>query len=143
MRLLLCLAESAGKVVSIDELLREVWSGVIVTPDSVYQAVASLRRLLGDDHQDPLHALNTQAVDRLHHRGSIKREQAGDDDEVPRLMRGALNPEQGRSGTVERRVEADHAQQDAGRETEEVVQSVTEPEREQSTAQRRAEGRER
>jgi transcriptional activator of cad operon len=53
MRLLLCLAENAGEVVSIDELLREVWSGVIVTPDSVYQAVASLRRLLGDDPKQP------------------------------------------------------------------------------------------
>jgi TolB-like protein/DNA-binding winged helix-turn-helix (wHTH) protein len=53
MRLLLHLAEKAGEVVSIDELLREVWSGVIVTPDSVYQAVASLRRLLGDDPKQP------------------------------------------------------------------------------------------
>ena len=53
MRLLLCLAENAGEVVSIDELLREVWPGVIVTPDSVYQAVASLRRLLGDDPKQP------------------------------------------------------------------------------------------
>ena len=43
MRLLLCLAEHAGEVVSIDDLLDQVWSGVTVTPDSVYQAVASLR----------------------------------------------------------------------------------------------------
>jgi TolB-like protein/DNA-binding winged helix-turn-helix (wHTH) protein len=53
MRLLLCLADRAGEVVSIDELLGEVWSGVIVTPDSVYQAVTSLRRLLGDDPKQP------------------------------------------------------------------------------------------
>ncbi|HYM62548.1 MAG TPA: winged helix-turn-helix domain-containing protein [Thermoanaerobaculia bacterium] len=53
MRLLLCLAERAGEVVSIDDLLDHVWSGVIVTPDSVYQAVASLRRLLGDDPKEP------------------------------------------------------------------------------------------
>jgi TolB-like protein/DNA-binding winged helix-turn-helix (wHTH) protein len=53
MRLLLCLAEHTGEVVSIDELLNQVWSGVIVTPDSVYQAVASLRRLLGDDPKQP------------------------------------------------------------------------------------------
>jgi len=53
MRLLLCLAENAGEVVSIDDLLSQVWSGVIVTPDSVYQAVASLRRLLGDDPKQP------------------------------------------------------------------------------------------
>lgn len=55
MRLLLCLAERAGEVVSIDELLNQVWEGVIVTPDSVYQAVTSLRRLLGDDPKQPVY----------------------------------------------------------------------------------------
>ncbi len=53
MRLLLCLAEHAGEVVSIDDLLERVWTGVIVTPDSVYQAITSLRRLLGDDAKQP------------------------------------------------------------------------------------------
>jgi TolB-like protein/DNA-binding winged helix-turn-helix (wHTH) protein len=53
MRLLLCLANRAGEVVSIDDLLTEVWAGVIVTPDSVYQAVTALRRLLGDDSRQP------------------------------------------------------------------------------------------
>jgi transcriptional activator of cad operon len=53
MRLLLCLAEHAGEVVSIDDLLNQVWSGVTVAPDSVYQAVTSLRRLLGDDPKQP------------------------------------------------------------------------------------------
>jgi TolB-like protein/DNA-binding winged helix-turn-helix (wHTH) protein len=53
MRLLVCLAEHAGEVVSIDDLLNQVWSDVVVTPDSVYQAVASLRRLLGDDPKQP------------------------------------------------------------------------------------------
>jgi len=53
MRLLIYLAERSGEVVSIDDLLNRVWSGVIVTPDSVYQAVASLRRQLGDDHKQP------------------------------------------------------------------------------------------
>jgi len=53
LRLLLDLAGHAGEVVSIEDLLDRVWAGVIVTPDSVYQAVASLRRLLGDDPKDP------------------------------------------------------------------------------------------
>ena len=53
LRLLLCLAEHAGQVVSIDDLLEQVWTGVIVTPDSVYQAITSLRRLLGDDAKQP------------------------------------------------------------------------------------------
>jgi TolB-like protein/DNA-binding winged helix-turn-helix (wHTH) protein len=53
MRLLLCLADHPGQVVSIDDLLTQVWSDVTVSPDSVYQAVASLRRLLGDDPKQP------------------------------------------------------------------------------------------
>src|SRR6267143_6169119 len=53
MRLLLCLAEHAGEVVSIDDLLNQVWPEVTVAPDSVYQAVTSLRRLLGDDPMQP------------------------------------------------------------------------------------------
>ncbi len=53
MQLLLCLADRAGKVVSVQELLDTVWSDVIVTPDSVYQAVSALRRTLGDNSKDP------------------------------------------------------------------------------------------
>jgi transcriptional activator of cad operon len=65
MRLLLCLAESPGEVVSIDTLLNQVWSGVVVTPDSVYQAVAALRRLLGDDAKQPAYIVT---VPRLGYR---------------------------------------------------------------------------
>jgi transcriptional activator of cad operon len=53
MRLLVCLAERAGEVVSIEDLLNHVWSDVFVSQDSVYQAVATLRRLLGDDPKRP------------------------------------------------------------------------------------------
>ena len=53
MLLLLCLAEHAGEVVSIDELLNRAWPRVNVAPDSVYQAVTSLRRVLGDDPKKP------------------------------------------------------------------------------------------
>ena len=49
LRLLLCMAARAGETVSAEDLLSEGWPGVIVTPDSVYQAIASLRRTLGDD----------------------------------------------------------------------------------------------
>jgi transcriptional activator of cad operon len=65
MRLLLCLAERPGEVVSIDTLLSQVWSGVVVTPDSVYQAVAGLRRLLGDDVKQPAYIVT---VPRLGYR---------------------------------------------------------------------------
>jgi len=53
MRVLLCLAERPGQVVSSDELLDKAWAGVAVSQDSVYQAVASLRRMLGDDPRQP------------------------------------------------------------------------------------------
>jgi len=65
MRLLLCLAEHVGEVVSIEDLLNHVWSGVAVAPDSVYQAVASLRRLLGDDPKQPTYI---ETVPRLGYR---------------------------------------------------------------------------
>jgi transcriptional activator of cad operon len=65
MRLLLCLAERAPAIVSIDDLLTEVWSDVTVTPDSVYQAVTSLRRLLGDDPRQPTYI---ETVPRLGYR---------------------------------------------------------------------------
>src|ERR1700738_1880507 len=65
MRLLLCLADRAGEVVSIDELLEQVWAGVVVTPDSVYQAVALLRRMLGDDARRPAYIVT---VPRLGYR---------------------------------------------------------------------------
>jgi transcriptional activator of cad operon len=53
MRLLLCLADSAGEVVSVERLLNEVWSGVVVGSASVYQAVSQLRKLLGDVGFEP------------------------------------------------------------------------------------------
>jgi TolB-like protein len=58
MQLLLCLAEHAGQVVSVEQLLDEVWAGVVVTPDSVYHAVAALRRILGDDTKEPTYIAN-------------------------------------------------------------------------------------
>ena len=65
MRLLVCLATRAGEVVSIEELLNEAWSGVVVSQDSVYQAVASLRRQLGDDTKQPTYI---ETVPRLGYR---------------------------------------------------------------------------
>jgi TolB-like protein/DNA-binding winged helix-turn-helix (wHTH) protein len=53
LRLLLTLADHAPRVVSVNELLDQVWPEVTVTPDSVYQAVTALRRQLGDDSKRP------------------------------------------------------------------------------------------
>jgi DNA-binding winged helix-turn-helix (wHTH) protein/TolB-like protein len=48
---LLLLASNLGHVVAKDELLRRVWPGVVVTEDSLVQAIADIRRVLGDhDH---------------------------------------------------------------------------------------------
>ncbi|MFZ6846550.1 winged helix-turn-helix domain-containing protein [Undibacterium sp. RuTC16W] len=52
-RLLMYLAHRPGEVVSIDELLDQVWEGVVVSPDSVYQAIATLRKALSDDQKNP------------------------------------------------------------------------------------------
>ena len=65
MRVLVCLAEHAGEVVSIEDLLNHVWSDVTVAPDSVYQAVTSLRRVLGDDPKQPTYI---ETVPRLGYR---------------------------------------------------------------------------
>jgi len=58
MRLLIYLAERAGQVVSVKELLTEVWRDVVVTPDSVYSAIAALRRALGDEANRPVYIAN-------------------------------------------------------------------------------------
>jgi len=58
MRLLVCLAENAGQVLSVEQLLDEVWKDVVVTPNSVYHAVAELRRVLGDDPKEPSYIAN-------------------------------------------------------------------------------------
>ena len=65
MRLLLCLAEHAGEIVSIDDLITKVWTGINVSQDSVYQAVTSLRRVLGDDPKQPAYI---ETVPRLGYR---------------------------------------------------------------------------
>jgi TolB-like protein/DNA-binding winged helix-turn-helix (wHTH) protein len=58
MRVLVCLAEHAGEVVSVEQLLDEVWKDVVVSPDSVYQSIAALRRILGDDPKEPTYIAN-------------------------------------------------------------------------------------
>lgn len=47
------LARQPGTVVSQAELEADVWVGVIVTSQSVYQAIAQLRRVFGDDPRHP------------------------------------------------------------------------------------------
>lgn len=65
LRLLAFLANRAGETVSVEDLLDNVWSGVVVTQDSVYQAITALRRLLGDDAKKPTYIVT---VPRLGYR---------------------------------------------------------------------------
>ena len=53
MRLLCRLAETHGQVVSSQQLLDSVWSGVVVGSASVYQAISALRKILGDSEATP------------------------------------------------------------------------------------------
>ena len=53
MRLLVRLAGTPGQVVSSQQLLDSVWSGVVVAPASVYQGIWQLRKLLGDSDRIP------------------------------------------------------------------------------------------
>src|SRR5580692_5639611 len=58
MRVLVCFAERPGEVVSVNQLLDVVWKDLVVTQYSVYQAVAALRRALGDNPKDPTYIAN-------------------------------------------------------------------------------------
>ena len=53
MRLLMRLAQTPGEVVSQDELLESVWTGVVVGTASVYQSMSQLRKVLGDTDDPP------------------------------------------------------------------------------------------
>lgn len=53
MRVLVYLAEHAGRVVSRAELEEHLWPGRVVTEDSVTKAIAKLRRVFRDDSRNP------------------------------------------------------------------------------------------
>jgi adenylate cyclase len=53
MRLLMFLAERPGQVVGVRDLLDGVWSKAVVTPHSVYEAIAALRQALEDPSDKP------------------------------------------------------------------------------------------
>jgi transcriptional activator of cad operon len=80
LRLLMYLANRGGETVSIDELLDQVWSGVVVTQDSVYQAVTALRRTLGDDAKQPKYIVT---VPRLGYRLIAPVRAAADEPPLP------------------------------------------------------------
>ena len=48
---LLILVDHAGKLVEKDQLIEQVWPGLVVGENSLSQAIARLRRVLGDEAQ--------------------------------------------------------------------------------------------
>jgi adenylate cyclase len=91
MRLLMCLANSAGKVVSVDRLLAEVWTDVVVGSASVYQAVSQLRKILGDVDPNPTYIAT---VPRKGYRliAPVRRDGAPHAPPAPTLRRRAATP---------------------------------------------------
>jgi TolB-like protein/DNA-binding winged helix-turn-helix (wHTH) protein/Flp pilus assembly protein TadD len=87
MRLLMCLANSAGEVVSIHRLLTEVWAGVVVGSASVYEAVSQLRKILGDVDPKPTYIAT---VPRKGYRliATVQRAAASTDIPHPPIMPG-------------------------------------------------------
>src|SRR5262245_3303816 len=53
MDVLVLLASRPGTVFSGDEIERAVWKNLIVSPNSLYQSLAQLRKALGDDTKRP------------------------------------------------------------------------------------------
>ena len=51
--LLLVLVRAAPNLVSVDELMRLVWPGIVVSPETVSQRIKLLRDALGDDPREP------------------------------------------------------------------------------------------
>lgn len=50
---LVALAKASPNLVSIDELMSEVWPGIVVNPETVAQRIKLLRDALGDDPREP------------------------------------------------------------------------------------------
>ena len=53
MKLLICLSDQAGRVMTRQQLLDAVWGQVVVCDDVLTRAVSDLRRALGDDSRRP------------------------------------------------------------------------------------------
>lgn len=58
--LLLALIEAAPRVVSADELMDRVWSGLVVSPETVSQRIKLLRDSLGDDSKSPRYVVGVR-----------------------------------------------------------------------------------
>jgi TolB-like protein/DNA-binding winged helix-turn-helix (wHTH) protein len=81
LKVLLLLGSRAGQVVSREELLQQVWPNVVVGDNSLVQAVADIRRLLGDTEH--------KIVRNVSRRGYMLVPESGPDPTAQRGARGA------------------------------------------------------
>src|SRR5215831_17058623 len=58
--LLYALINAAPAIVTNEELLQQVWPGLMVSPESVAQRVKLLRSAIGDDSQQPRYILGVR-----------------------------------------------------------------------------------
>src|SRR5258707_10026980 len=58
--LLCALINAAPAIVTNDDLLQQVWPGLLVSPESVAQRVKLLRSAIGDDSQQPRYILGVR-----------------------------------------------------------------------------------
>src|SRR5262245_54795829 len=61
--LLLYLAERPGVLITRDELMDALWSGIAVTPDALTKSISELRQALGDEPAAP------RFIETVHRRG--------------------------------------------------------------------------
>ena len=61
--LLLALINAAPSIVTNEDLLQQVWPGLLVSPESVAQRVKLLRSAIGDDSQQPRYILGVRGGD--------------------------------------------------------------------------------
>lgn len=71
LKVLLVLGERAGQVVGKDELMHRVWGDVIVTEDSLVQAVGDIRRVLGDDRHERVRTVPRRGYMLVHDRAGV------------------------------------------------------------------------
>jgi DNA-binding winged helix-turn-helix (wHTH) protein len=60
--LLLCLARHAPAVVTMDQLLAEVWGNVVVGDETVKQRVSMLRQSLGESGDEPRYLESVRSI---------------------------------------------------------------------------------
>jgi TolB-like protein/DNA-binding winged helix-turn-helix (wHTH) protein len=77
MELLVYLAENANEVVSIDDMIEDVWEGRLMSSGSVYNRLTSLRKALQDDPQNPTY------IETIHKRGYRLIAKVSFDDDAP------------------------------------------------------------